>query len=86
MIRYAVTTILEERPVEKTCDKCGFTAHCDRDIGEFQEFLHVCQFGGYASVFGDMNYLQVDLCQHCMIDLLGEFARISNSNDDDVEE
>lgn len=58
----------------KTCDRCKKTVE-ERDIFEYQEFYHIDFTGGYASVFGDMNRVQADLCQQCLKELIDSFAR-----------
>ena len=64
------------------CDKCGSTYGCeDGDYGVFetQEFLHINFTGGYASVFGDMNHVEADICQKCLKEMIKDFARISST-------
>ena len=61
-----------------SCDRCGRAAwpfDAD-DIVELQEFLYVCFTGGYGSVFGDGARMEVDLCQHCVKELLGPYLRV----------
>jgi hypothetical protein len=74
--------ISETRSVEEeviggyTCDRCGMTAKYEDDtILEAQEFLHWNHVGGYGSVFGDGDVLELDLCQKCVEELLGDFIR-----------
>ena len=62
-----------------TCDKCGLVANGDTDHFEYQEFLSVSRFGGYGSVFGDGLQYEVDLCQSCVKDLLGDYVRVVGS-------
>lgn len=51
------------------CDKCK--KEFIDDEFEMQE-IHIT--GGYASVFGDMNIVECDLCQQCLYELIGEFC------------
>ena len=46
-----------------TCDVCKkkYT-----DMYEIQEFYTINLVGGYRSVFGEGNEVNVDLCQHCL--------------------
>jgi len=69
-------TVIQETQVQSgiVCDVCKkeYT-----DSMETQEFLHYADTGGYASVFGDMNVLKLDMCQHCVKDILGEYLQVS---------
>lgn len=58
-----------------TCDRCK--RRLTPDDGEWQErlsFDHAC---GFDSVFGDGNTISLDLCQHCVRDVLGQWLRIT---------
>lgn len=58
-----------------TCDCCG-----DRheDVIETQEFLSFHTTAGYGNMaFGDMNKLDLDLCQYCQKKLLGDYIKVS---------
>lgn len=57
------------------CDRCGATA--DVEDMEAQEYLKVDFCGGYTSVFGDGSKVQLDLCQNCVKDTLGDFLRVA---------
>lgn len=59
-----------------TCDKCGREADFENDGFEAQEFISIEKKAGFASVFGDGNELNIDLCQHCFKDLLGLWVKI----------
>jgi hypothetical protein len=61
------------------CDRCGLEASVD-DIQsrEVEEFVSIERVGGYCSIFGDGNQISVDICQHCLKDVLGEWLRIRN--------
>jgi len=61
------------------CDCCK-TEYVD-DI-ECQEFLHFWNNGGHGSVFGDGVIVRLDLCQHCVKKLLGEFLCVKEDGDD----
>lgn len=57
-----------------TCDRCGRTAdHDDMEGGEFLEHYMSC---GYASVFGDLNHVRLDFCQHCVKEVLGQWVKV----------
>ncbi|MBC9925395.1 hypothetical protein IT777_26630 (plasmid) [Klebsiella quasipneumoniae] len=55
----------------KTCDRCRRRA--EKDNLEFQEFLTIDHRAGYGSVFGDGSRLRLDLCQHCVKEILGQW-------------
>lgn len=60
------------------CDRCDRLAQVGDAELEFEEFVSINQQAGYASIFGDGNYVQVDLCQHCLKDVLGPWLRIDD--------
>jgi hypothetical protein len=60
------------------CDRCGRQAELDDLDCEFHEFTSIQYKAGYGSVFGDGNNVEVDLCQHCVKDTLGEWIRITD--------
>jgi len=61
------------------CSKCKKTVYADEDL-EFQETMHYKTVGGYGSVWGDGNTVEVSLCQYCAYDLFKDFATIHESN------
>lgn len=65
----------------KVCDKCGrkitlnAVNKCKQlDVIEWQEFYHINFEGGYGSIFGDGEVVRVDLCQHCLKEILEHFG------------
>ena len=57
-----------------SCDRC------QRDLTdelELQEAFAIAETGGYSSVFGDGSNIDLDLCQHCTKELLGEWIAIT---------
>jgi hypothetical protein len=56
------------------CDRCGREAEAHG--GEAEELVSIDRVGGYCSIFGDGNRISVDICQHCLKDVLGEWLRI----------
>lgn len=75
MITYQ--TVKVQRPATIACDKCGRTD----DVGgmEAQEFLRHADGAGYGSVFGDGNRVEIDLCQHCVKEVLGPWLRVTRT-------
>lgn len=59
------------------CDRCGLLAELGE--AEFQEFVSIELKAGYASIFGDGNDVQIDLCQQCLRTSLGPWLRVSNA-------
>jgi len=70
-------TIIETHQVEKiealVCDVCETEYD---DPMEMQEFLCYKDTAGYSSVFGDMNSLSLDMCQHCVKKILGKYIKV----------
>jgi hypothetical protein len=60
------------------CDRCDRLAEVGDAEMEFQEFVSINQKAGYASIFGDGNHVQLDLCQHCLKDVFGPWLRIDD--------
>ena len=56
------------------CDRCGLEAALDDQ--EFHEFVCIDYRAGYGSVFDDGNQVQLDICQHCVKQTLGDWLRI----------
>ncbi len=61
-----------KRLVGCKCDRCKITYSIDEDVLEIQEFFHINYIAGYGSVFGDMNSVRADICQHCLKEVLGD--------------
>jgi len=59
------------------CDRCGLLSELGE--AEFQEYVSIDLKVGYASIFGDGNDVQVDLCQHCLRTTLGRWLRVSDA-------
>ena len=61
-----------------TCDVCKKTFNKnvnDEEMLEVQEFVHISFTGGYGSIFGDMSEFELDICQHCLKEKLGQYLR-----------
>ena len=54
-----------------TCDVCK-KDYID-DNFEFQEMIHIHNTGGYGSIFGDGDKVDIDICQHCLKDIIDKF-------------
>ena len=57
------------------CDTCGksFTEGILEDDFEIQEMHHINFIGGYTSVFGDGQRVKLDICQRCLLSIIGDF-------------
>ena len=75
MIHFREMTIQE--PASIICDRCGRRAENESNNFEFEEYLSIDHRCGYGSIIGDETRLQLDLCQHCVKELLSPFARLS---------
>lgn len=73
-------TVEITQPVSITCDRCGTEAPI-RSV-EGGEFVSISGLGGYGSVFGDGTIYEIDLCQHCVQQTIGEWMRTRRDYDD----
>ena len=62
-----------------TCDRCKRRLAPD-EPGEWQGRLSFDQSCGLDSVFGDGSTISLDLCQHCVQQVLGEWLRITRAS------
>jgi len=77
MKTYKKTKCVVETLGKLICDVCKKEYNPEKDILETQEFNHINFQGGYDSVFGDGSTVELDICQHCLKKLLGEYIRLS---------
>lgn len=62
---------------EIQCDVCK--KHYSVDDGAAQEILHIEHLYGYFSAkFGDMNEIELDMCEDCVYDMLGPFCHVTD--------
>ena len=67
--------IMETRMLsELNCDICGMDI-INTPLEE-QESISISDAGGYGSVWGDGYEYQLDMCQHCFKEKLGQYVRI----------
>lgn len=59
------------------CSRCKNKYYDDIHPFEMQEMLHWRNIGGFGSVWGDGNQVEVDLCQRCTLELFEPFATIN---------
>ena len=57
------------------CDICGKRHNTDEgwEDMEIQEFVCVHRTGGYSSIFGDGEKIDVDICQYCFYKICQEY-------------
>ncbi|MCK5023832.1 MAG: hypothetical protein KAS04_06660 [Candidatus Aenigmarchaeota archaeon] len=65
-------TTIHSELISVTCDKCGKETP---DLLDFQEWLYIDFVGGYASIFGDFTKVQAEICQECLLEIIGGFCR-----------
>lgn len=71
-------TIEIDRLKAVTCDICQTTYS---DGLEMQEFHHILTTGSYGSIFGDGTLIECDICQHCLMRLLGRYIRTEHQDE-----
>lgn len=76
MTNYKIIIAERKELVSVTCDVCKKTYTEANDSMELQAFIHILERCGYGSIFKDGDTIELDMCQHCFKDRLGEFARI----------
>ncbi len=59
-----------------TCDRCGRRMSLDGPDCEWHEKVSLDWEGGFDSVFGDGAHVSIDLCQHCVRDVLGPWLHV----------
>lgn len=70
-IHYKEKEVVKEYVLESfTCNCCKETK---TDILNIQEMLYWRTTGGYGSVWGDGNTVELVLCQECSFKLLGKY-------------
>jgi len=75
MMTFRDVTVKEHASI--ICDRCGRSAENESSNFEFEEYLSIDHICGYESIIGDGTRFQLDLCQHCVKELLCPYARIS---------
>lgn len=74
-------TTVEPKTVvyEIVCDRCG--KEVQREGGDFKLMTSIGFEAGYASIFGDGNRVEIDLCEPCLRDTLGTWLRVRTPED-----
>lgn len=58
------------------CDRCGKRMTEDEPFDGYNNRTQVRFRAGYASLFGDGNKVEGDLCDRCLYELLGPYLRV----------
>ena len=66
-----------------TCDRCGKKMADDEPLGGYSNRTQIRFRAGYASLFGDGNKIEGDLCDRCLYELLGPYLRIVEPDPDE---
>lgn len=69
--------VTTEQIVAAVCDRCGREMKKHGLDSEWQEKISIAYRGGYDSIFGDGNAVEIDLCQHCVEEVLGQWLRVA---------
>jgi len=66
-------------PVYIQCDRCKtiYSYDTPEHQMEIQEFLRISMECGYNSIFGDESFIEADICQYCLQELIGSFVKVS---------
>lgn len=62
------------------CDRCGREMLPNDPDCEHQERIAFRFRAGYGSVFGDGSLVEADLCQRCVIEMLGPYLRVTEDD------
>jgi hypothetical protein len=62
------------------CDRCGKEMSEDKPWDGYNNRTQIRFRAGYCSLFGDGNKVEGDLCDQCLVDLLGPYLRVVESN------
>ena len=78
MKEYTEINVTKSFVTSITCDVCKKTYFEELlpDVVERQEMVSIKFTGGYGSIFGDGDTFELDICQHCFKEKLGEYLRI----------
>lgn len=75
MLKHETVTV--RQVCAAVCDHCGREMVKRAHDGEWEERIAIAFRGGYHSIFGDGNAVELDLCQHCVKEVLGPWLRVT---------
>lgn len=67
------------------CDRCGKEMSEDAPYDGYGNRTQIRFRAGYASLFGDGNKVEGDLCDKCLYDVLGRYLRIVEPSPDEAK-
>jgi len=68
-----------------TCDRCGKQMSEDEPWSGYNNRTQIRFRAGYASLFGDGNKVEGDLCDQCLYDVLGRYLRVVEPTLDEAQ-
>lgn len=74
MIEHYEEVKVVQLPSVITCDVCGKRFSLEDNEFEFQEIYSISFTGGYGSIFGDGTHIGCEICQRCLMSLIGDFC------------
>ena len=71
-----IPTLVEDSII---CNKCKkeYSFNLPENFIECDEFVRFRGCGGYGSIVGDCVEYSFDLCQHCALEILGQYYNFS---------
>jgi len=75
---YEDVPVTKKQCVGFECNRCKVKYDAN-DFVEMQEMLNWQYVSGYGSVWGDGTKVEVTLCQHCTLELFGDFATVDDA-------
>ena len=73
--KYKTVEIETQELVSMTCDCCGVLSKNPMDTADWLSWHDRCGYGNIH--FGDLNEVQLDLCQVCTFELLGKYVKVT---------
>jgi hypothetical protein len=68
------------------CDRCGKRMSEDEPYQGYNNRAQIRFRAGYASLFGDGNKIEGDLCDKCLYEVLGRYLRIVEADASQAQE
>lgn len=67
------------------CDRCGKRMQDEEFDNAYNNRTQIRFRAGYASLFGDGNKVEGDLCDRCLYELLGPYLRVVESRPEEAK-
>jgi hypothetical protein len=78
MQQYINEVITYKKCISIDCDRCKKSY--DPDSLEVNNFISYCGAQGYGSKIGDGKIIGIDLCEECVVQVLGPWLRIDEND------